>query len=58
MESCLQKWLFCICNSSKTSILHRRSVDNWQVVSKTTPRDLFDVHGDLENGEMENYLGD
>jgi len=32
--------------------------DNWQVVTKTTPRDLFDVYGDLENNDLEKYLGD
>ena len=32
--------------------------NNWQVVTKTTPRDLFDVYEDLENDEMKNYLED
>lgn len=26
--------------------------DNWHVVTNTTPRDLFDICGDLENGDM------
>ena len=33
-------------------------IDNWQVVTKTNPGDLFDVSGDLENNDLENYLGD
>ena len=31
---------------------------NWQVLTRTTRINLFDVHGDLDNDDMENYLGD
>jgi len=50
----------------KTNLLHHNLdvmhtedlTDNWQVVTKTTPRDMFDVHEDLENDDRENYLED
>jgi hypothetical protein len=31
--------------------------ENWHVVINTTPRDLFDIYGDLENNDMENHFG-
>lgn len=29
--------------------------DDWHVVTSTIPRDLFDIYGDFENGEMEKH---
>lgn len=31
--------------------------DGWHVVFNTTPRDLFDIHGDLETDDMESQFG-
>jgi hypothetical protein len=27
--------------------------DNWHVITNTIPRDLFDIYGDLDNGDIE-----
>jgi hypothetical protein len=30
---------------------------DYELVINTTPRDLFNIYGDLENNDMENHFG-
>ncbi|WJX10809.1 hypothetical protein P8452_02545 [Trifolium repens] len=33
------------------------SAKDYELVINTTPRDLFNIYGDLENNDMENHFG-